>query len=158
MLLSVCELPVWAKYCVCSAPEIWILASFFQPVLNLIFLTSLGTQQSGYTALALHNLSLRDSPNHKTSSLPSSVLPICRKDGLQNWVVLRALWPGPPLPFCTSGFKDKWLCVNHIWHAVERQAPLVLRHSQTENTTSKPGKDVQQERKHKIYHIVVTKH
>lgn len=50
--------------------EIWILASFFQPVLYLIFLTSLGTQQSSNTALALCNLSLRASPNHKTSCAP----------------------------------------------------------------------------------------
>lgn len=29
-----------------------------------------------------------------------------------------ASWPGPPLPWCGSGFKDKWLHVNQIWHAV----------------------------------------
>lgn len=143
VLLSMCELSVWAKYCACFCTQIWILASFFQPVLYLILLTSLGTQQSSYTALALYNLSLRDSPNHKTSRLLSNVLPVCRKDGLKNWVVLGAPWPGPPLPWCGSGFKDKWLHVNQIWHAVQRQPPLVPWHSQTENTTSKPGKDVQ---------------
>lgn len=42
-------------------------------------------------------------------------------------------------------FKDKWLHVNQIWHAVQRQAPLVPWHSQTENTTSMPGKDVRSE-------------
>lgn len=128
--------------------ETWILASFFQPVLYLIFLISLGSQQSRDTALALYNLSPRDPPNHKTSCLLPNVLPTCRKDGLKNRVVLGALWPGPPLPLCRSGFKDKWLHVNQIWHAVQRQPPLVPWHSQTENTTSKPGKDVRHEWKH----------
>lgn len=103
VLLSVCELPVWAKYCVCSAPEIWILSSFFQPVLNLIFLTSLGTQQSSYTTLALYNLSLRDSPNHKTSSLPSSVLPICRKRWSEK---LGCAWS--PVAWPTAAFVWQW--------------------------------------------------
>lgn len=38
------------------------------------------------------------------------------------------------------GFKDKWLHVNQIWHAAQKQPPLVPWHSQTEKTTSNPGK------------------
>ena len=83
-------------------------------VLYLIVLTSLGTQQSNYTALALLNLSRRESPKRKASCLLSKVLPICRKRGLKNWAVLGALRPGPLLPLCRSGFKDKRLHANQI--------------------------------------------
>lgn len=38
------------------------------------------------------------------------------------------------------GFKDKWLHVNQIWHAAQKQPPLVPWHSQREKTTSSPGK------------------
>lgn len=51
-------------------------------------------------------------------------------------------WPNTPLPLFGSGFKDKWLHVNQIWHAAQKQPPLVPWHSQTEKTTSNPGKDV----------------
>lgn len=140
-----CVNSVWAKDCACSAQRYESPLHSFSPC--CIWFSSLHWAPSSpaTTALALHNLSLRDSPNHKTSCLLSNVLPLCGKDGLKNWVELGALWPGPLLPLCRGGFKDKWLHVNQIWHAVQRQAPLVPGHSQTENTTSGPGKNVRHE-------------
>lgn len=150
---TLCVSKVLCMFCT----EIWILTSFFQPVLYLIFLTSLGTQQSSYTALALYNLSLRDSPNHKTSCLLSNVLPICRKDGLKNGVVLGALWPGPLLPLCGVVFKingcmltrfDMLYKGRHLWsHDTAKQktqqASLAKMSDMNKSTT--------------ICHIVVTK-
>lgn len=116
-----------------------------------------GHQQSSYTALALYNLSLRDSPNHKTSCLLSNVLPICRRDGLKNGVVLGALWPGPLLPLCGVVFKingcmltrfDMLYKGRHLWsHDTAKQktqqASLAKMSDMNKSTT--------------ICHIVVTK-
>lgn len=44
--------------------------------------------------------------------------------------------PRAPRPLFRGGFRDKWLPVNQIWHAVQKQPPLVPWHRQTENTTS----------------------
>lgn len=155
MLLSVCELPVWAEYCVCSAPEIWILASFFQPALNLIFLTSLGTQQSSYTTLALYNLSLRDFP--KSQNIVSAIQ--CAPHMQKRWSEkLGCAWS--PVAWPT----DRCHCVVVVLKIngcmLTRFDMLYkgsLWHSQTENTTSRPGKDGNMSESTTICHIVVTK-
>lgn len=145
MLLSMCELSVWAKYCTCSAQRYEFSLHSFS--LCCIWFSSLHWAPSSLLTLLLHStICLEEIPQiAEHLVLQSNRLSICKKDGLKNWVVLGALWPGPPLPLYGNGFKDKWLHVNQIWHAVQRQAPLVPWHSQTENTTSMPGKDVRSE-------------
>lgn len=145
MLLSMCELSVWAKYYACFAQRYEF--SLHSSSLCCIWFSSLHWAPSSPVTLLLHStICLEEIPQiAKHLVFLSSGHPVCRKDVLKNWVELGALWTGPPLPLYGSGLKDKWLHVNQIWHAVQRQAPLVPWHSQTENTTSEPGKDVRQE-------------
>lgn len=133
MLLSMCELLVWAKYYACCAQRYEFSLHSFSPC--CIWFSSLHWATSSPVTLYFHStICLWEIPQiTKHLDCCPMCSPHAEKMVCKNWAVLGALWPGPPLPLSWSGFKDKWLPVNQIWHAVQRQAPLVPRHSPTSN-------------------------